>query len=133
MGKHYKKILKMRSVNDSFDSTQTVERWNKFKTENKKYWIILNVAILLASAALLTGNYKLVTRERGEDIEDCDSLLLPCFYVLIGVYGLNVLISFVNLIGCENVICRPIVTCSIILIEIATLMMIQVEYFRSQS
>ena len=89
----------MPSVNDSFDSTQTLERWIKFKTENKSYWMCLNILILLVSAALLSGNYMMVKKERDEDIEECDSLLLPCFYVLIVVYGLNVVIAFVNLIG----------------------------------
>ena len=108
--------------------TQGMNRYEKFKKQNRSFWLVFNLIAIVLSVACAVGTFLILF----SDEERCllASLNIALALVL-SLHVVNTIEFLLNLTGLEVWCCNGTVMCGYFIFELTILIYMQVIYFQA--
>ena len=100
--------------------------WEDFKKTNKAFWKWFNLMTVFFSAGFMGGTAMVLQNQAACTVID------TVLYFVIALHTFNIVIGFINLIGCDWLfVDLPSLVCGIVLFEVGVLTFMQIGYFEA--
>ena len=105
-----------------------VKNYLSWKKDHNSFWIKFHVGTFVFSTAFMIGTYLVLE----DNDADCGGLRFN-MYLIIALHFVNILVSILNMTGCEAKLAKyGNLVCGFLVFELLMLTFIQVSYFKSQ-
>ena len=109
-------------------------RYVGFTVKHKRFWILLNLFLLFASAGMAVGSVKILGRDREQKsvtYQNCISMEVVC-WALFSLHLVNAIFSTMALFGLEKRLCVNYVMLALLIYDLIVLIWAHTTYFQSQ-